>query len=85
MCAVSQALDIFPEISDRIRNIVIENRDFEPLIKTYDRPGALVYLDPALLQGRGSVKNVIISNCGIIVILQISCKKVKKKSASLMA
>jgi DNA adenine methylase len=39
-------LNKFPKISDRIRNVVIENRDFEPLIKAYDRPDALFYLDP---------------------------------------
>jgi len=26
--------------------VVIENRDFESLIRVYDRPGALFYLDP---------------------------------------
>lgn len=34
------------EISDRLRKVVIENQDFEKIIKTYDRPGALIYLDP---------------------------------------
>ena len=33
-------------VQDRLRNTVIESRDFEPLIKTYDRAGSLFYLDP---------------------------------------
>lgn len=35
-----------PEIQQRLRDVVIENRDFEALIKTYNRPGALFYCDP---------------------------------------
>ncbi|MBS6462337.1 MAG: DNA adenine methylase [Ruminococcus sp.] len=32
--------------SARLRNVVIENKDFEKLIKQYDRPNTLFYLDP---------------------------------------
>lgn len=38
--------DRFSEISDRLKNVVIENKDFENLIKVYDRPNALFYCDP---------------------------------------
>lgn len=34
------------QIQERLKNVVIENRDFENLIKVYDRPEALFYLDP---------------------------------------
>lgn len=34
------------EISERLRKVVIENRDFERILKTYDRENALFYLDP---------------------------------------
>lgn len=34
------------QISDRLKNTVIENRDFSQLIKTYDRETALFYCDP---------------------------------------
>lgn len=34
------------EIQQRLKNVVIENQDFESLIKFYDRPDALFYLDP---------------------------------------
>lgn len=37
---------VFPEINKRLSDVLIENRDFEHLIKTYDREKALFYLDP---------------------------------------
>lgn len=33
-------------IQERLKTVVIENRDFEAVIKIYDRPNALFYLDP---------------------------------------
>lgn len=33
-------------IQERLAKVVIENKDFADLIKVYDRPGALFYLDP---------------------------------------
>ena len=39
-------IDYLSEIQDRLERVVIEHLDFEQLIKTYDRPGALFYLDP---------------------------------------
>lgn len=38
--------DRFAEISQRLKNVVIENKDFENLIKVYDRTNALFYCDP---------------------------------------
>lgn len=40
------AIAFLQEASDRLNKVVIENVDFEQLIKTYDRTGALFYLDP---------------------------------------
>lgn len=34
------------DIQNRLRNVVIENKDFENLIHQYDRDGALFYCDP---------------------------------------
>lgn len=34
------------EISDRLNNVVIENQDFEHILKTYDKNKTLFYLDP---------------------------------------
>lgn len=40
------AIDRLPEIQMRLKDVVIENRDFEAIIKAYDKPKALHYLDP---------------------------------------
>ena len=34
------------QLQERMANIVVENQDFETLIKHYDRPDAFFYLDP---------------------------------------
>lgn len=39
----------FTEVQQRLKGVIIENRDFEPILKTYDRPDALFYLDPPYL------------------------------------
>lgn len=39
-------IDELPKYKDRLKSVIIENRDFEDLIKTYDRPTALFYVDP---------------------------------------
>jgi len=43
---LTSAVGFLREASARLKNVVIENVDFEQLIKTYDRPAALFYLDP---------------------------------------
>lgn len=47
---LEKSIDRLPEIQQRLQKVVIENRDFESLIKTYDRPDALLYLDPPYYQ-----------------------------------
>ena len=39
-------IDYLTEIQNRIKRVIIENKDFEGLIATYDRDNALFYLDP---------------------------------------
>ena len=41
-----KSTDYLSEISDRLNGVVVENRDFERIIKVHDRPNALFYLDP---------------------------------------
>lgn len=40
------AVEFLEEASNRLARVIIENRDFEKLINTYDRDTALFYLDP---------------------------------------
>lgn len=37
---------LISQLQDRMANVVVENQDFETLIKHYDRPDAFFYLDP---------------------------------------
>lgn len=41
-----KSISYLAEISERLNKVIIENRDFENLIKVYDRPTALFYCDP---------------------------------------
>lgn len=44
--SLNKYVEYLSEISKRLNSVVIENLDFEHLIKTYDRTDALFYLDP---------------------------------------
>lgn len=43
---LENSIDYLQAIKERLRTTVIENKDFQGLIKTYDRDKALFYLDP---------------------------------------
>lgn len=43
---LNKYIEYLSEVSKRLNSVVIENLDFEHLIKTYDRADALFYLDP---------------------------------------
>lgn len=43
---LNSSIEYLPEIQERLKNVVIEHKDFENLIKVYDRPTSLFYLDP---------------------------------------
>jgi len=43
---MQKAVDFLREASKRLDYVVVENLDFERLIKIYDKPDALFYLDP---------------------------------------
>ncbi len=40
------AIEYLNRLQERLSRVVVENKDFESLIKVYDRPAALFYLDP---------------------------------------
>ena len=44
--SMKKAVDFLREASERLERVIIENVDFEQLIRTYDRPETLFYLDP---------------------------------------
>lgn len=43
---MKKGIEYLGKISERLKKVVIENQDFERLIKTYDRKDTLFYLDP---------------------------------------
>ncbi|MPM08275.1 Modification methylase DpnIIA [bioreactor metagenome] len=44
--SIANTMDMLPKVKERLKHVVIERRDFEPLVRTYDRTDALFYLDP---------------------------------------
>ncbi len=42
----STSVEYLNRIQERLSRVVVENKDFESLIKVYDKPSALFYLDP---------------------------------------
>lgn len=43
---MENAIDYISTVSKRLNTVVIENQDFERILKTYDKKDALFYLDP---------------------------------------
>lgn len=43
---IGNIIDLLPHYKERLREVIIENVDFEQLIKTYDRPLATFFVDP---------------------------------------
>ena len=43
---MEKAVRYLEDVSHRLRDVVVEHMDFERLLKVYDRPDALFYLDP---------------------------------------
>lgn len=46
-------VDELPIYKERLKEVIIENRDFENLIKTYDRSSAVFYIDPPYVASEG--------------------------------
>lgn len=47
---IAPATEYLSKVQTRLDGVVIENLDFEHIIKTYDRPNALFYLDPPYIK-----------------------------------
>lgn len=50
---IGNIVDELPAYKERLKDVIIENRDFENLIKTYDRPSAVFYIDPPYVASEG--------------------------------
>jgi DNA adenine methylase len=70
------AVGKLPEIQKRLKNVVIENCDFERILKTYDRDGALFYLDPPYFKAENFYQGF--EHCDHERLLE-SVKKIKGK------
>ena len=49
---------LIQQASRRLKDVVLENRDFEQLIRHYDRPSSLFYLDPPYHATEGYYQNI---------------------------
>lgn len=50
---LARTLENIYAVANRLSNVVIENKDFESLIKQYDRPNSFFYLDPPYVETEG--------------------------------
>jgi len=44
--SICNSIKILPDIQKRLKDVIIENCDFEKIMKRYDRKNSLFYLDP---------------------------------------
>lgn len=51
--SIDKTIDRLPEIQERLRDVVIENRSYTDVIKTYNKPHTLFYLDPPYYRTEG--------------------------------
>ena len=52
-CDIRRFFHLIWECSRRLANVIVENKDFEEVIRQYDRAGAVIYCDPCLLYTSG--------------------------------
>ena len=53
---LARTLENIYAVAHRFSNVVVENKDFESLIKQYDRPNSFFYLDPPYVETEGYYK-----------------------------
>lgn len=86
----SSVINMLSDVKERLKNVIIENRDFENLIKTYDRDNVLFYLDPPYVEtekyyrGKFSIadhkrlKNVLDNIQGKFILSYNDCELVRE-------
>lgn len=84
-----KATDFLTQVSIRLRKTVIENIDFERLIKVYDRDNALFYADPPYfeaekyypdrfnIEDHSRLKNVLGNIKGKFILSYNDCKQIR--------
>ena len=50
---IRKLFGLIKELENRMANVVVENQDFETLIKHYDRPDSFFYADPPYFSSEG--------------------------------
>jgi len=55
---MSSNFPLFDQAHSRLSKVVIENKDFEKLIRQYDRPMSFFYLDPPYFETEGYYMNI---------------------------
>ena len=50
---ICNIIEWLPAYKERLKEVIIENRDFEDLVKTYDRPTSIFYIDPPYVASEG--------------------------------
>lgn len=87
---INYAVDRLDEVSERLLRVVIENRNYEDLIKTYDRAGALFYADPPYYKTEGyygkvfqkedhyTLRDLLASIKGKFILSYVDCKFIRE-------
>ena len=52
-CDIRRFFHLIWECSRRLANVIVENKDFEEVIRQYDRAGAVIYCDPPYYKAEG--------------------------------
>lgn len=88
---LEKSIDYLEDIQSRLNKVVVENKDFENLIKVYDKPGALFYLDPPyygtehyynevsfLKEDHSRLKSVVDKIKGKFILSYNDCKEIRE-------
>ena len=89
-CDIRRFFHLIWECSRRLASVVVENRDFESLIRQYDRPNTVFYCDPPYYEAEGCyavgfpegthkrLHDVVMSSEGFFVISYNYCDFIKE-------
>ena len=61
----ARAVDSLPRVAERLRNVVIENIDALDLIKRWDKPDTIMYLDPPYVGETRTARDYTVENASV--------------------